>query len=154
MATPSPDQKFESYLPVYDTIPEKWDSARQFLTEALKKISNSVNAKEIGFFLDEEQLSGKQFIPGTDQPQEFRNVFRQVYNMSPVDAGANTKAHGITFDDNFTLVDLWVSCTDSGDKVAATFAYAEVDIDVTNINFNSPRAYDRAFAVIEYLLEE
>jgi len=154
MSAPSPDQKFESYLPVYDAIPEKWESARQFLTEALKKISNSVNAKEIGFFLDEEQLSGKQFIPGTDQPQEFRNVFRQVFDMSPVVAGANVQPHGITFDDNFTLVDLWVSCTDSTAKVASTFSYAEVDMDETNINFNSPRAYDRAFAVIEYLLEE
>ena len=154
MATPSPDQKFESYLPVYDTIPEKWEGARQFLVENLKKISNSVNAKEIGFFLDEELLSGKQFIPGTDQPQEFRDVFRQVYNMSPVVAGANTKAHGITFDDNFTLVDLWVSCTDSAAEVAATFAYSEVTMDATNINFNSPRAYDKGYAVIEYLLEK
>lgn len=154
MSSPYQNQYFESYLPVYDSVPEKWDNARQFLVENLKKISNSSNVKEIGYFIDQEVVSGKQFIPGTGQPQEFRDVFRQVYNMSPVVAGANTKAHGITFDDNFTLVDLWVSCTDSGDKVAATFAYSEVDIDVTNINFNSPRAYDRAFAVIEYLLEE
>lgn len=154
MTTPHQNQYFESYLPVYDSVPEKWDDARQFLVENLKKISDSANVKEIGYFIDQEVVSGKQFIQGTEQTQEFRDVFRQVYNMSPVVAGANTKAHGITFDDNFTLVDLWVSCTDSGDKVAATFAYAEVDIDVTNINFNSPRAYDRAFAVIEYLLEE
>lgn len=148
------DQFFESYLPVYDTIPEKWEEARQFLVENLKKISNAANVKEIGYLIDQEVLSGKQFIPGTDKPQEFRDVFRQVYDISPVAAGANPIPHGITFDDNFTLVDLWVSCTDSVAKVAATFAYGEVTMDATNINFNSPRAYDRGYAVIEYLLEE
>jgi len=59
-------QIFESYVPVYDAVPEDWESARQFLVEHLKKISNAVNAREISFFLDEELLSGKQFIPSAN----------------------------------------------------------------------------------------
>ena len=30
-------QEFESYVPVYDTVPEKWEEARQFLVEHLKR---------------------------------------------------------------------------------------------------------------------
>ncbi len=61
MTTPN-DQFFESYLPVYDTVPKEWEDARVIFVEYFKKISNAVNAREIGFFLDEEVLSGKSFV--------------------------------------------------------------------------------------------
>ena len=44
-------QTLESYVPVYDVVPEKWEEARPFLVEQLKKISEGVNTREIGFFL-------------------------------------------------------------------------------------------------------
>lgn len=148
-------QEFESFVPVYDVVPEKWDDARDFLVEQLKKISNAVNAREIGYFLDEELLSGKQFIsaPNVDPPNQFRSVFRKVIDCSPLVPGANQFAHGITFDANFTLTDLWVAATDSMGMTAINMVYSEVDMDAMNININSPAAYDRAFATVEYMKE-
>ncbi len=155
----SNSQFFESYVPVYDVVPEKWEDARQFLVEHLKKISNAVNLREIGWFLDEELLSGKQFIPSNTQaliagtaPQA-RTVLRIVVNCSPLVAGANTFAHGIIFDANFTLIDLWVAATNSMTLVAQVITDSNVTLNATFININSPGAFDRAYCVIEYIQE-
>lgn len=149
----SQDENFESYLPVYDAIPEKWEESRVFLVEQLKRISNVVNLREIGWYLDEEILSGKQFIPGTIDNQVYRSVFRKVIDMSPIVVGANAVAHNIVFDSNFTLIDLHVAATDSVTLVASNYVAPEVSMDNMNINFLSPIAYDRAFAIVEYIQE-
>ncbi len=153
-------QQFESYVPVYDVVPEKWDDARPFIVEQLKKISNAVNIREIGWFLDEELLSGKAFIPGqnalTDggSSQVFRQIFRKVIDCGALVIGSNTIPHGITFDANFTLIQLWVSATNSTTLQAITMSDPQnVTMDATNINITSPGAFDRSFAFIEYLLE-
>lgn len=152
-------QEFESFVPVYDTVPQKWEDAHPFLVEQLKKISNLMNIREIGWLLDEELLTGKAFIPGiapptNSQPQQFRQVFRKVVDVSPLVAGANAPIpHGITFDINFTLVDLWVAGTNSGTLTARNINPNDVLLDATNINITSPQAFDRAFCVIEYMLE-
>ena len=154
---PFDDQNLESYLPVYDTVPEKWEDARGFITEQLKRISNAVNIREIGWFLDEELLSGKQFIPSatafTGSPKQFRSVFRKVIDVSPLVAGANSFAHGIVFDTNFTLIDLWVAATDSGTLTAQVITDNDVKMTATNINITSLQAFDRAFCFIEYTQE-
>lgn len=150
-------QIFESYVPVYDAVPEDWESAREFLVEHLKKISNAVNNREIGYLLDEELLSGKQFIPSainpTGEQQQFRSVLRKVIDVSPLVAGANTFAHGITVDANFTLIDMWVAATASATPRAQLITDANVWIDATNIHITSPQAFNRAFCVCEYIQE-
>ncbi len=151
-------QEFESFVPVYDTCPEEWNEARQFLVEQLKKISNAVNIREIGWYLDEELLSGKAFIPGVNSegnatPDQFRQVLRKVVDVSPLVMGANIYAHGITYDSNFTLIDLWVAATNSMGLVSEVITDSNVTLDATNINITSPSAYNRAFCVIEYLQE-
>jgi len=69
---------YESFLPVYDTVPEGWEDARPFLVEILKKISTAVNIRTIGWMLQEQLLSGQAFVPGTpsasDNPEQFRQV--------------------------------------------------------------------------------
>jgi len=154
-------QEFESYLPVYDAIPEKWEDARDFLVEQLKKISNAVNAREIGFFLDEELLSGKQFIPTAEMSsndssnsQQFRTVLRKVIDVAPLVAGLNAgKDHGILFDANFTLISLWVAGTDSGALTALQISGNDVLMNSTQIVITSPQAFDRAWCVVEYIQE-
>jgi hypothetical protein len=151
-------QIFETYVPVYDSIPDKWEDARPFLVEQLRKISNGVNAREVGFFLDEELLSGKAFVPGITAPGNnpglFRGVFRKLVDVSPLVAGANVFAHNITYDVNFTLLSLWVAATDSVGLTSLVITGNDVTLDATNININSPGAYDRAWCVIEYILEQ
>ncbi len=38
-------QEFESFVPVYDVVPDDWNDARPFLVEILKKITNGLNAR-------------------------------------------------------------------------------------------------------------
>lgn len=153
------DQQFESYVPVYDAIPDKWEDAQAFIVENFKKMSNAINLREIGWYLDEELLSGKQFIPAAVanqniKPLQVRSIFRKVIDCSPLVIGANPFVHGITFDVNFSLIDMWVSATNSVAFTAITMSDPQnVTLDAVNININSPAAYDRAYAVIEYIQE-
>jgi len=149
---------FDAYLPVYDAVPEEWEQAKPFLVEVLKKVSNVVNARTIGFLLDEELLSGQAFIPGAtipgNNPGEFRQVLRKVIDVSPLVSGANGgKPHGILFDSNFTLIDLWVAGTNSVTLTARDISGNNVVMDATNLVINSPQAFDRAFAFVEYIQE-
>lgn len=145
---------FDSYLPLYDTVPPGWEQARQFLIEQLKKISDMVNIRQIGWYLEQELLSGEQFIPGVNNTQEFRSGFRKVINTGALISGANVIPHGITFDANFTLTNLYGAGTQIANKAAPIpNGTSTIYIDTTNIIINSSEAYDRSFVVIEYLKE-
>lgn len=152
MSSPS-SQIYESYVPVYDAVPEEWNKARPFFVEHLKKISEGINNREIGFFLDEQLLSGKQFISTSTNRNEFRSIFRKVVSCGSLTVGVNNIAHGINFNANFTLIDLWVAATNSTGLTAQVITDNKVTMDSTNINITSSAAYDRSFAVVEYLLE-
>ncbi len=159
MTSPT-SQQFESYVPVYDTVPNKWEDAREFLVEHLKKISNAVNLREIGWFLDEELLSGKAFIPGItvsgNNPSNYRQILRKVIDFGPIVPGTNSRPHNILFDANFTLIQLWGSAT-----IISTLAFPipngdaglAINMDPTNINIVSFVAADRCFAFVEYIQE-
>lgn len=154
-------QQFESYVPVYDAIPESWNDAKPFLVEQLKKISNAVNIREIGWFLDEELLSGKSFIPagvpmGDATPPQFRSMLRKVIDFSPQPAGTKSVAHGITFDSRFSLLQLYGAATDAAAFTAIPVpngATNTISMDATNINITTAAAYTRCYAVVEYMQE-
>lgn len=157
---PNSSQEFESYVPVYDEIPEKWEEARAFLVEQLKKISNAVNVREIGWYLDQELLSGKAFIPGINNAvdggtsQQFRTILRKVVDVGPLVAGVNPpKLHGVTFNANLTSVDSWVEATNSTTFTAITLVSPELQIVGPNILITSPGAFDKAFFIWEYVQE-
>lgn len=156
--TTESSQQFESYVPVYDVIPQDWENARQIIVEQLKKITNAVNVREIGWFLDEELLSGKQFIPSSinqsGTSQQNRTILRKVVDVAPLAAGAKSVAHGITVDVNFSLIDMWVAATNSTTFTAINLTDTSVTLDATNINITSPGAYDRAWAIVEYIQEQ
>jgi len=147
--------QLDSYLPLYDTVPEKWEEGREFLIEVLKKISEMVNIRQIGWFLDEELLSGKQFIPGANNPQEYRSIFRVVVDCSPLVAGVNTFAHNINVDINFTLVQMYAAATDSISFLAQPIPNGAdtISMDATNVIITSAAAWDRAFCCVEYIQE-
>ncbi len=154
-------QQLESYVPVYDVAPKTWEEAMPFIVEQLKKISNAVNAREIGFFLDQELLSGKSFIPGVSiaseggTSQQFRTILRKVIEFPGLTVGVNTQPHEITVDENFSLIQLFASATNAtlftGQPIpngADTLSY-----NATNIIITVSANYDRAWAVIEYIQE-
>jgi hypothetical protein len=149
-------QEFESYVPLYDVVPEKWEEARADLIEYLKKISNAVNVREIGWFLDEELLSGGQFIPGTSSNNlRFRSILRKVINCSPLTAGANTFAHGITVDANFTLVHMYGAATNRSTLVAEPLPNGidTLSMNATNVIVTVAANWPAAFVTIEYIQE-
>jgi hypothetical protein len=158
---PVDSQNFESYVPVYDVVPEEWGEGRAFLVEQLKKQATGINTREIGWFLDEELLTGKAFIPGVNNAasggtsQQFRSILRKVIVFPGLSIGVNTEPHGITVDANFSLIQLWGAATDAvaltGEPIpngSDTISY-----DATNIIITVAAAYTRAWAIIEYIQE-
>lgn len=150
----SNSQNFESYLPVYDAVPDDWRDARPFLVEMLKKISNEVNRREIGWFLNEEVLTGKQFFSSlSSSPPQFRSIFRKVIDFSPLPIGTTSKPHTIKVDINFSLIELFGSATNSMTFSGTPINQPNINYDSVNINITSAAAYDRAYAIISYILE-
>lgn len=147
-------QNLESYLPLYDTVPEKWEEGRIFLIEQLKSISNAVNIRSIGWYLDEELLSGKQFFPGTLDNQAFRSIFRIVVDFSPLVIGLNTKPHGINVDANFRLINLYGAGSNTATFTGHPFNQPNITYDATNIYITSDAAFQVGQAVFEYLQEQ
>lgn len=150
--------QLESFVPVYDTVPEKWDQARPFLVEQLKKLANAVNVREIGFFLDEELLSGKAFIPAPslpgNNPGQFQQVLRIVVVFPGLTSGLNTMAHGVSFTSNFTLIALWGTGTNTSTLIATQFGNSDtISIDATNVYITSNGTYDKGYAFLEYCQE-
>jgi len=172
MTFASDNEMLDSYIPVYDAIPETWNDARPFLIEQLKQISNAINIREIGWFLDEELLSGKAFIPTSNTlsdggtSQQFRQVLRKVIDFGTLpNAGTKSIPHGINVTSNFTLVTLYGAATDPVALIGFQFPYADpiaiinavaLTIDATNVNITTGinrSNFTRAFIVIEYLQE-
>lgn len=162
MTAPS-SQQLESFVPVYDYIPEKWEDAKAQLSEQLKRIANAINVREIGWFLDEELLSGKQFFPGamasaisTSSERQFRSIFRKVIPCSPLVPGVNPFNHGITVDANFTLMQMYAAASNTTAPFASEPIPNGADtitMDQTKIYITVAAGWDRANAVIEYIQE-
>lgn len=159
-------QTLESYVPVYDVAPATWEEGRAFLVEQLKKHAQAINIREIGYFLDEELLSGKSFIPaistgGGSTSQAFRTILRKVIEFPGLVIGPNTQPHGIFIDANFSLIQLFGAATNAtaltgipipnGSLVAGK--EATISYDANNIIINVKSAYTRAWAIIEYIQE-
>jgi len=158
---PLDSQNFESFLPTYDVVPEKWEDARPVFVEELKKHANAINVRDIGFYLDQELLSGRAFIPGlniaTDggSSQQFRSILRKVITFPGLTAGVNTQPHGIFVDANFSLIELYAAATNAttltGEPIpngADTISYTS-----TNIVITVAANWDRCWAVIHYIQE-
>ncbi|HXQ38564.1 MAG TPA: hypothetical protein VN843_31475 [Anaerolineales bacterium] len=165
-------QTLESYVPVYDVIPEKWEDARGFVVEQIKKMSNAINIREIGWFLDEELLSGKSFIPGANNRQasqtgqNYRSILRKVVDFGALpNAGTKSVPHGITVTDNFTLTFMAAAATDPVGLTSIAIPHATpvalanniaITLDATNVNITTGvnrSNFTRCFVTIEYLQE-
>lgn len=173
MSMISDNSQLESYDAVYDVVPENWEDARPFFVEQLKKVSNAINIRAVGFYLDEELLTGKAFIPGVTlasaeaDSDSFRSIIRKVVDIGALPAaGTKLVPHGITVDANFTLVQMYGASTDPVNLLSIPLPFVEVNVpallgvqlllDSTNIQISvgSNRSqYTRGYIVIEYMQE-
>lgn len=158
---PIDSQNLESYVPVYDVVPEKWEDARPFIIETLRKITNAVNAREIGFFLDQVLLTGKSFIPGINNAvdggssQQFRSILRIVVDIGPITAGTVSKPHGIVNDANYEQIALWACATNSTTFTSTVFGNSDtIRVVGPNILIVSDGTYDRCKAYLEFIQEQ
>lgn len=171
MSSPLNNQNLESYVPIYDVVPEKWEDARDFIVEQLKRLAIAVNTREIGFFLDEELLTGKAFIPGLNNASNggtselFRQVLRKVIDFGPLpNAGTKSVPHGISFTGNFTLVFMGAYATDPIALIALPIPFADptnvntiaINMGVTNVSITTASNlsnFTRVFVICEFLQE-
>ena len=124
-------------------------------------LANAINIREIGWFLDEELLAGKLFVPSatntTGTQGQFRTVLRYVLNISPIVTGSHTYTVPVLFDANFTLVDCWVSGTNTGTLTAQVITDDDVVLTstgtVTTLTVNSPGDFDIGWFILEYMQE-
>jgi hypothetical protein len=166
--TTNTSQQFESYVPIYDDVPAKWEEARNLIVEIFRKHANAINDREIGWYLLQQLLTGKSMYASASSTtaSQFRSIFRMTVNFGALPNNTTKSvAHGITVDGNFTLVQIWGSAT----KPTATYAaipipYAsgtlnkniEINIDATNINITTSidySGYTLSTVVIEYILQ-
>lgn len=157
--------QYDSFVPVFSTPPEKPEMLAGFTTEQLRIHATGINFREIGWYLDQQIITGKNFIPGVNSSnnQQFRTVFRMVVPFGPLPNSTSTPvAHGITNDINFTLVDSWASATDPVGLKDITFGYqpeCSVSLQIvgpdviitTTANYSN---YTRSYVFLEYLLEQ
>lgn len=171
MTNPLSAQTLTTYLPQYDVVPDKWEDARPFFVEALKRISNAVNAREIASFLDTEVLTGGQFIPGintdpTQTPNQYRDILRIVVDTGTLpNAGTITIPHTIGgssgYGDIFSLINLYLSATDPVGLTSFSLQYwsitgGDITINLTNTDIvittiSDYSSYTRSYCTIEYL---
>lgn len=167
MTIPSDD--LQIYVPVYDVIPDEWEDGRNFLMEKLRLMSDSINRRDFGFYIDREILNGQVFIPGTSS-QEYRQIFRKVINLGGLNnftiTNPQTVAHGITTNTNTFITRIYGAATDPGaSSITAAFPlphyssagrFLVLEMDATNIIITAIPAFDwsaytRAYVVVEYV---
>ncbi len=158
---PVDSQQFESYIPVYDTMPDKWEDAKGLIVEQLKKLANGANIREIGWFLDEELLTGKAYIPGVNDVNDggtssrYRSILRKVIEFFGLTPGVNLMPHGIFIDANFKLIEMFGSATNMNTLTGEPLPNGldTVSYDVNNVIVTVAGNYTYATICMEYIQE-
>lgn len=159
-------------LPENYVIPSESEKAFVRIRQYLNDMAYSVNRKETGYYIEEETITGQQFVPtfGTSEGSsvEYRPILRKVIDCGTLpNAGTSTTAHGITTTENFSFVKIYGCATDPG---ASTVNSAiplpfintttpgdsvELSVNATNILITTTTAnyinYTRTFVILEWI---
>ena len=159
-----------TYVPVYNSIPEEWEEAREMLIETLRTMANGVNFRDVGTYYEQEVLAGQRFVPTSTQTQP-RSVFRKVIDVGALDdfsaapPSTQTVAHGITINANTRFTRIYGTANDPS-TTFIPLPYSDADlidnnielwVDATNINIRSSVDYSgftSTFVVLEYVQQE
>jgi len=159
------DQKLDVYLPIYDLLPAEWQESRTFIAQVLRRIANTLNIREIGWYLDEEVIAGQLYIPGVTAASNnymrpmYRTVYRKVIDFGALpNAATKTVAHGIPMTSSYTITRLYGAATDPVALSAQPIPNRDISLVMlassiavsTALNLS---AYTRSFVVVEYMQE-
>jgi hypothetical protein len=133
------------------------------LYQNLNLMALALNAKETGYYIDQEFVTGSVFFGTASTNQsDLRSVFRKVINVGSVGAGATTKAHGLAIGTTWSFTKIygavsntttnnylplpWVNTTTPANSI-------ELKVDATNIVItnNSGLTFPTCMVVLEYL---
>lgn len=162
----------DSFLPETFIIPEDRKELRIKLYQYLNDISTAVNSKDSGYYVTEETITGKQFVPtfnsGQNTNAQYRDVFRKIVDFGALpNTTTKTVAHGITTTEDYSIVKFYAVATDpaaSTLQTAIPIPYVnvttpadgvELSMDATNVSITTTTAnytaYIRCFVTIEYI---
>lgn len=148
-------------LPISVEFPTEPKLLQVINTETYKRTANAVNTKESGLYLNQEMASFKQYFT-PDNPMKNRNVYRKVIDFGALpNTAVKTVAHGIAFDSDSTLVQLYGAATDPTALQYIPLPYSSAAGDPIELSANSTNirirtlsdwtSYTRCYVVIEWL---
>lgn len=143
-------------LPLSIDFPRDQDKFLEVITLIYKRIANSVNTRTGGLHSLQELYNSNQFFINGN-PNNFRNVYRKVFDVVNLNGGNIAGGAAVSFPHNIvglkfaTLI--YASCT-SVTSQFFTVVYPNATMDATNINFINPlggTALSSVFFIAEYL---
>jgi hypothetical protein len=153
-----PINALSPFLKTSQYFPEDESEFRVVLTNLYKDIANNVNAREIGAFFLQEQLTGQQYFDPANA-QQARQTFRKVVPFSAaLVAGANAENHGITTTPAFTFTHIYGTGKNAGGTLWVPFPQggantSMLEVNTTQVILTVPAAYAgfTAIVILEYL---
>lgn len=154
-------------LPIAIEFPQDDQKFLETITLIYKRIAQAVNTKEGGLFSLQELFSSQQYFTAGN-PQQFRNVYRKVFDMVVLNGGAIAPGATASFAHNITGVvaptHIYGGATNSDAPVkyiplpyvSATLVTDQVQIYMTStnvvlVNGATQTALTQAYVVCEYL---
>ena len=160
-----PVNSLNSYIPTDVILPEDPTELRRVLDDTLKRMIDSINDKDIGFYNTTALLNGQQFFTAGD-PQNFRSVFRKVIDLGGLNdftaVNPQNTAHGITITANLEITRIYGTATDPSTTyiplpyldMTGGANHIQLSMDNTNIVLRSNLDYSgftTAYAVVEWV---
>jgi hypothetical protein len=152
----SDDPLLVNQLPLSIDFPKEQDKFREIITELYKRIANSVNTKEGGLYSLQELYNFNQFFK-PNNPNQFRNVYRKVFDLIAINGGPIAGGATVTAPHNIkglmSATNIYASCT-SSTPTYFTVVYPDAYLDSVNLNFTNPlgsTTLTNVYFVAEYL---
>lgn len=165
MSSIAPANSQSSYLPPEIDFPKDESLFREILTQRERLTASILNVKENAQYEQVELLSGQQYFGGPTASifSKKRYVYRKVINFGALpNAGTKSIPHGIVFDQNSILTNLYGAASNPTGLTYISLGHAsttlinsvELNLDSTNINIITGidrTAFTVCYIVIEWL---
>jgi len=160
-----PSNAISQSLPQDLVIPDDYEELKRFLDGFFRKLTDSINKKDIGVYGVTERVNGQSYF-ASGNPQRFRSVYRKVIDMGALpDNTTLSVAHNIDTTQDFVFVRIY-GCATNPDATEISQAiplpyidmsgpanHIQLDIDSNNVNITTDADYTdftTCYVVVEY----
>jgi hypothetical protein len=127
-------------LPISAEFDKDQEKFLEQLGSLYKRIAQSVNNKEGGLYSLQELYNSQLFFM-TGNPQQFRNVYRKVFDVVDLNGGNIPAAGAVSFPHNINGIlyatNIYASCTSTTNEFF-TVVYDDATMDAANLYFTNP----------------